>query len=97
MSDLTQDELTVLMIAAGGESMIAIARWKQPIESLIQKGYMVPQGSDNFNCVITEAGRQACAGQEQQDEADFVNAFRKVAKATPPVKRCPHCGGEFDG
>jgi len=64
MSDLSDDELTVLMIAEAGESMIAIGRWKQPTESLIAKGYLQSRGGDNFNCIITEAGRAACKEAE---------------------------------
>jgi hypothetical protein len=57
MTDLTQDELTVLMIADQGESMVPIGRWAAPIQSLLAKGYM--HANDKFNNVITEAGRQA--------------------------------------
>jgi hypothetical protein len=64
--NLSDDEITILMIAAQGESMMAIAHWKAPVESLIQKGYLQSRGGDNFNCVITEAGRAAC-----KDDATF--------------------------
>lgn len=56
---LSDDELTILMIAERGESMMAIAHWKAPVESLVQKGYLQSRGGDNFNCVITNAGRAA--------------------------------------
>ncbi len=103
MSDLSQDELTVLMIAVHGESMMAIGRWQKPIESLLQKGYMQSRGGDNFNCIITDAGRAACEARDKQDQDDLDNEFRKIPPAVPyPTerdmvpdsrKRCPHCGG----
>ncbi len=64
MSDLTDDERTVLMIAAEGQSIAAIARWEKPIESLIQKGYLVR--GDKFNNFITDAGRKLA--KETEDE-----------------------------
>ena len=89
MSDLSQDELTVLMIAVHGESMMAIGRWQKPIERLLQKGYMQSRGGDNFNCIITPAGRAACEARDAQDQDDFVNAFRKVAQMERPHSRPP--------
>ena len=35
MTDLSQDELTVLMIAATGERMMPIGRWEAPAKSLV--------------------------------------------------------------
>lgn len=94
---LTTDELTVLMIAAQGESMMAIAHWKQPVESLIAKGYLQSRGDDNFNCVITPAGRAACEARDREDMDAFKNAVAKKVRQTPapdvishPVVRT-HC------
>ena len=83
MSDLSQDELTVLMIAVHGESMMAIGRWQKPIESLLQKGYMQSRGGDNFNCVITPAGRAACEARDRQDTVDLMSAITRVNRRQP--------------
>lgn len=68
MTDLSQDELTVLLIAAKGEPMIPIGRWKAPTESLVARGYLKPHPhsgdpTGHFNHYITLAG-QAAAQQE---------------------------------
>ena len=65
MADLSQDELTVLMIAAQGESMMPIGRWEAPIESLVHKGYL--RREDRFNNYITDQGRKAA---EQAENAN---------------------------
>ncbi len=78
MPELTDDELTVLMIAAQGESMIAIGRWQKPTESLIQKGFMQSRGGDNFNCVITDAGRAACKEAEDAPYRAMIETAGKI-------------------
>lgn len=83
---LTDNEFTVLMIAAQGESMMAIAHWKQPVESLVAKGYLQSRGGDNFNCVITPAGRAACEARDREDMDAFKNAVGKVF-VTQPMKK----------
>lgn len=69
MSDLSADELTVLLIAAKGESMMPIGRWKAPAESLIERGFLQgvcspqdPKGM--FNLHITAQGQAAAAREE---------------------------------
>lgn len=64
MTDLTEDERTVLMIAAEGQSMMAIALWEKPIDSLVAKGLM--ERGDKFNNFITPAGRALI--KETEDE-----------------------------
>ena len=61
MSDLSQDELTVLLIAAKGEPMIPIGRWAEPTKSLIKMGYLKPHEhpgdpTGHFNNYITPEG-----------------------------------------
>lgn len=73
MSDLSQDELTVLLIAAKGEPMIPIGRWKAPTEQLVARGYIKPHchpgdPTGHFNNYITPEGRVACA---QADDDTF--------------------------
>lgn len=69
MSDLSADELTVLLIAAKGEPMIPIARWKAPTLSLIERGYLKPCGHPGdpqgyFNNMITKAGMSEAEKQD---------------------------------
>jgi hypothetical protein len=71
MSDLSDDEFTVLRIAAQGESMMAIGRWQKPVESLLEKGLMQSRGGDNSNCVITAAGRAVAKAAKEAEDAPF--------------------------
>lgn len=69
--DLSQDELTVLLIAAKGEPMIPIGRWKVPMKSLVDRGFIQPHAhpgdpTGHFNHHITPAGRLEA---ERQDSA----------------------------
>jgi hypothetical protein len=86
MSDLSDDELTVLMIANAGESMMAIARWKQPTESLIAKGYLQSRGGDNFNCLITEAGRAACKEAEDAPYKTMIETGSKIGATQKAIR-----------
>lgn len=71
---LTDDEYTVLTIAAQGEPMMPIGKWKPAAESLVAKGYLQgtsspqdPQGM--FNLRITPAGTKASEEAEKvQDD-----------------------------
>ena len=69
MSELSQDEFTVLLIASEGESMIPIGRWKAPILALTERGLM--QKNDEVNYAITLAGREAVAQRNEEDERDI--------------------------
>lgn len=73
MADLTPDEKTVLLIAAQGEPMIPIGRWKAPTESLAAKGFLKPHPhpgdpSGQSNLRITPAGHAAVKEAEQEDD-----------------------------
>jgi hypothetical protein len=73
VTDLTPDEKTVLLIAARGEPMIPIGRWKGPTEALIARGYLVPKSHPGdptgyFNNYITLEGRQAYSEIEKEDD-----------------------------
>lgn len=67
MSNLSQDEFTVLLLAAEGESMIPIGRWKAPILALTERGLM--KCNDQVNYAITLEGRKACAERNNEDDA----------------------------
>jgi FkbM family methyltransferase len=61
---MTDDEMTVLLIAAQGESMIPIGRWAKPIESLTERGLM--QRYDAANYGITPKGRAVLRQEEKE-------------------------------
>ncbi len=71
---MTNDEMTVLMIAAEGESMIPIGRWEQPIRDLEARGLMHKQ--DAVNYVITDKGLHAVRDEEKRRAGEFANALK---------------------
>ena len=66
MSELTEDEFTCLLLAAEGEYLAPIGRWKVPILALTSRGLM--QKIDMVNYVVTEDGRRACEERNSEDE-----------------------------
>lgn len=84
MVDLTQDELTCLAIANEGECMLAIARWEQPIDHLVELGLM--QRFDKFNNVITPKGREAIAKDIAQVDLAFATTAIDVHNAQTSYK-----------
>ena len=86
MPDLSQDELTVLLIAAKGERMMPIGRWEAPAQSLLTKGYLQrnvsPQDpSGMHNLTITVAGRKACKQAEDDSMRALIGAHNAVVEA----------------
>jgi hypothetical protein len=86
VADLTQDELTVLLIAAEGERMMPIGRWEAPAQSLLTKGYLQrnvsPQDpSGMHNLTITSAGRKACAEGEDANMRALVGVGNEIVQA----------------
>ena len=72
MTDLSQDELTILMIAATGEPMMPIGRWEAPAKSLVAKGFLKgrcsPQDPEGmFNLHITPEG--VTAAEKGEDDS----------------------------
>lgn len=78
MTDLSPDEKTVLMIAAEGQVMMAIARWEMPVNSLVQKGLM--QRGDQFNNWITAKGREALGVSDEEDNELYRQILTKGAQ-----------------
>lgn len=76
---LTNDEATVLMIAAKGQSMIAIGRWEVPIRQLVARGLMKKNDAVNFS--ITDPGLAALSAHEEQVDAAVVSSTRKLIDA----------------
>lgn len=69
---MTDDEMTVLLIAAQGSSMIPIGRWEQSIFALTERGLM--KCNDAVNYVITPKGREAVKQEEKERDAAFIKA-----------------------
>ena len=76
MSDLSSDELTILMIADKGESMMPIGRWEAPVKSLLARGYL--HANDKFNNVITDAGRQAVIQDEDGTARQMIDTNNAI-------------------
>ena len=60
VTELSDDEFTILMAAGQGNSMMPIGRWEAPVESLVTRGLL--ERRDKFNNFITSAGRAALEG-----------------------------------
>ena len=67
--NLTDDEYTVLMIAAEGEILAPIGRWERPIKALHARGLM--QMFNAWNYGITEAGITVLAEREKGVDEDL--------------------------
>jgi len=86
MTDLSEDELTVLLIAARGEPMMPIGRWKAPAESLVARGLLQgtasPQDpSGMFNLRITATGKKEVERQDtvyEQQLGDVITKSRQI-------------------
>lgn len=93
MTDLTDDETTVLLIAAKGEPMIPIGRWALPTKSLIDRGYLKPHGhpgdpTGHFNNMITAAGRQAAEALDTVYEQQLGQIITGVKSINHEQAKC---------
>lgn len=82
MPDLTNDELTLLMLADNGEFLAPIGRWKPSILALTEKGFL--RKVNDVNYVITPAGSAArSAGEQAADQAlvDVLESRKAPAEA----------------
>lgn len=84
MTNLTDDEFTVLSIAGTGKSMIPIGRWKKPVEDLVAKGFLYRQ--DQNNNTITNAGREALDSKENEDAHALIGASNAIASGAKRVR-----------
>ena len=69
ITQLSDDEFTVLSIASQGESLADLgqfSRWSAPINSLLRRGLMIQK--DKFNNIITPAGKEALEGHEKDQD-----------------------------
>ena len=82
MSEISDDEFSVLMIAKQGQSMIPIGRWKSPVLNLAKKGLL--QCVDSVNYVITPQGEAICDERDRSDDDSFrqiLESSNKIANA----------------
>lgn len=77
-SDLSQDEHTVLLIAAQGESLAPVGRWEIPVRSLAQRGYLKMLDSVNF--VITATGQAAVQNQEAANDRALAQTIERCGE-----------------
>jgi hypothetical protein len=86
MTELTQDELTVLLIAREGEPIMPIGKWEAPVKALLARGYLKSHKHDGdptgyFNNYITKEGKAAADAAEDDGLRAVVqvNNDRKAA------------------
>ena len=82
MSEISDDDFSVLMIAKQGQSMIPIGRWKSPVLKLAQRGLL--QCVDSVNYVITPQGEAMCDERDRSDDDSFrqiLESSNKIANA----------------
>lgn len=84
---LSDDEFTVLMIAAEGQSMMPIGRWQEPVESLVAKGFL--KEHDRFNCTITATGREALRAHDQGLTEKMIELANRIRAPKKPVDEEP--------
>lgn len=78
LTPLTEDERTILEIAAKGESMIPIGRWERPVLNLKKRGFLA--GPDKFNMFITDAGRAAIDDAEKETDRQLGRTIEQAGK-----------------
>lgn len=78
MTELTDDEFTVLLIAQQGESMMPIGRWEKPVESLVQKGFL--HRYDKFNNSITTSGKEVAKARSAQEDNNLMQVLGEVQR-----------------
>ena len=76
MTQLSDDEFTVLSIAAEGAPMMPIGRWGKPVEHLVELGFL--EQVDKFNNYITPAGKIALGEHEQDVDTALGQALIKA-------------------
>ncbi len=76
MSDLTNDEWTILLIAKQGQYLAPIGRWEKPVKSLAEKGLL--QRLDSVNYAITPKGSEFADKQEDDELRGFLEAGIKA-------------------
>ena len=90
MTALSQDEIAVLMIANGGNPIMPIGRWENPVKHLASLGYL--QRADEMNHVITPSGKSALAADDAENTQQIANVVHGVttqyASIQEAVQKC---------
>ena len=91
MTELTQDELTVLLVAREGEPMMPIGRWEEPVRSLLARGYLRSHRHEGdptgyFNNYITPAGKTAADKAEDDSLRAVIKASNDVSHTGAKTK-----------
>jgi hypothetical protein len=84
---LTNDDMSVLMIAARGEYMLAIGRWEGSVKSLAKRGLLkceMLNGGPQYT--ITDAGRQAMQQGDDENIRAMIGASASVGAAQKTVR-----------
>lgn len=84
MSALSEDEYTVLLIAAQGEYLAPIGWWEKPVRDLAVRGLL--QMLDSVNFVITDAGRQAAQQEDQKNDQAIAGALKQAASVQGDIR-----------
>lgn len=87
MSELTQDEHTVLLIAGKDQNMMAIGRWEKPVKDLTARGFL--RMLDPVNFIITSAGRAALEREEMAENKALSEAFTRTRSHFKPAPDRP--------
>lgn len=93
MTDLTNDEKTVLLIAQAGGPMAPIGRWKAPVESLAAKGFLKPHchpgdPTGHFNMHITDAGKDAAVELDREDDVALGQLLETASRTGHIQHKC---------
>lgn len=93
MADLSPDEKTVLLIAHAGEPMMPIGRWKEPMLSLVAKGFLRPHPhpgdpTGHFNHRITDAGKDAAVDLDRENDAALGQMIELSSKVGHIQRKC---------
>lgn len=82
---LSADEITVLTIAAQGESMMPIGRWEKPCERLLSLRYLAPS-PDKFNLRITLDGKRAIERDENESLGEMISVAGQIQHVQNAVR-----------
>ena len=83
---ITNDEIVCLEIMRDGTNMLAIGRWKEPIEALAAKGYA--HKLDVFNYIATREGKKAAEEFDQSQSDDVLRIHKQIADVRGQARTC---------
>lgn len=99
--DLSDQELTILAIAAEGESMIPLGQWEAAVERLVTLGYLVRTGSPGdptgrFNNRITARGRARAKAQDDADLMAIIGLNNEIVRRKEAADAPGDAGGDIE-